>query len=460
LKEALTIEGRWHVHGEEQQSHYGLLICDPVKGLRLEVKEICGNTPHQILASGDRDIWGSHPLVIQGYDSDNHPIRLYGCCRESMETQMGMRFHEFFVQRAVTLSNSSAWADLRSRNFQLRLAMLQSWMDRRIPVREDTSRPADIRIDLQDGRIVTFGAIIHSQTSQSHFEISHDSWLGLEFIDDQPVWRVRSETSKALVLFFTLLTGDPVALDDFTFLPEGISERELGGAEHRLLEQRGFAADAKEHKQPWRMRAAYPLVQNRLADMLRRWFALFENPDMSAVLDLYAAVTYSSLYDTAQFLILAQALEAYHTACSRFSGTAMPEADFSALKERARQGLSREDYSQLRDRFIFANQKTFRTKLEEVITSAPQQARSIIADAPEFANVVKNLRNAYTHHVGGTAQRTRRSHDRSIPQLTRQAHGLLEMLLLAEMGAPDEVYQKIVREHASSISIDLSDPDI
>ncbi len=460
MKEPLTIEGRWHIHGEDQPAHYGQLICDPVKGLRLEVKELRQETIEGILRGGIGRGFRSSALTIQGWNADNRSIRLFGCCDNGLQSKMGLQIHSFFVQRAVTCLDRGEWPEQASRWFQLRFSMLHSWVDRRGSVRDDNHRPEDIRIEVRPGLIVTLGASIHSHSGRSRFEVSHDTWLGIEFAEDQPVWRVRSREILALALFLSLLVGDPVALDGFTFLDPGTAEMEMGSVEHELLERRGYAHDAKTEKDYWRMRATYPQVQERIGPMLNRWLALFDNPDMRAVLDLYAAVTYSDLYDTAEFLMLAQALEAYHTACGRFTGTAMPEGEFDALKQRARQALSPGDYAALRERFIFANQKTHRTKLEEVIASAPAQARTLIDDVPEFANVVKNLRNAYTHHVGPSAQRTRQEHDRRIPTLTRQAHALLEMLLLNEMGAPDCAFDKIVREHQSAAVIDLSDPEI
>jgi hypothetical protein len=457
MKEALKIEGRWHIHGEDQPAQYGELVCDPVKGLRLEVKELRADCLAAILEDSRRMPHVIHAL--QGFNSNNQPVRLFGCGEEGNNRQMGLRTHGFFALRGVTHCGAGAWHELRSRRFEMRFSMLHSWMNRRLSVRDDRERPADIRIGVREGLSIILGATIHSKTTCSRFEVSHDSWLGIEYTDDQSVKVVHDDTSIALTLFLTLLIGDTIALDEFKFLQAGATDIGPGIVEHQLLERRGYAPDAKSEKDCWRMRATYPEVHDRLGDMLNRWLTLYANPDMRAVLDLYAAVTFSDLYDTAQFLMLAQALEAYHTACGRFSGLTMPEIDFKALKQRAKKVLSPEDYTALNERFLFANQKTYKLKLEEVIASAPAQARTIISDVPEFANVVKDLRNAYTHHVGPTSQRTRQAHDRNIPALTRQAHALLEMLLLDEMGAPACAFNKIVREHQSAILIDLSDPN-
>jgi hypothetical protein len=459
MKEALKIEGRWHIHGEDQPAQYGELVCDPVKGLRLEVKELRSDGVAAILEDS-----GTRRMIrvmrsLQGFNSHNRPVRLFGCGEDGNNWQTGLRTHGFFALRGVTLCDSGDWHELISRRFDVRFAMLHSWMNRRISVRDDSTRPADIRIRVREGLSIRLGAAIHSKTTRSRFEINHDSWLGIEYSEDQPVREVRDDTTLALALFFTLLIGDPIALDEFKFLQAGATDVGPNILEHRVLERRGYAPNAKSEKDYWLMRATYPEVQECLGNMLNRWLTLFTKPDMRAVLDLYAAVTFSDLYDTAKFLMLAQALEAFHTACGRFSGVTMPQADFKALKQRAKIVLSPNDYATLQERFIFANQKTYKVKLEEVIAAAPAQARMIISDVPEFASVVKDLRNAYTHHVGTSSQRTRQAHDRSIPKLTRQAHALLEMLLLNEMGAPACAFNKIVREHQSAILIDLSDPN-
>lgn len=457
MKEPLTIEGRWHIHGEDQPAHYGQLICDPVKGLKLEVKELQSETLDAMLRKGFDHKWRDSALTIQGWNADNSPIRLFGCCDEGGQSKMGVRTHGFFVNRAVTKLSAGDWAGLKSRSYRLYCSCLHEWMDRRYPSGADTDRPEDIEIPVRPGLSVILGAVVQWESESGRsFEVTRDSWLGLQFTEDQPVYRVRSRECTAIVTFLSLLIGTPVALDDFFFLPEGDTEGSI--SERRLLERRGYCSYPKEDKATFYMRATYPAVSSQMADMLSRWFALFDNPDMKAVLDLYAAYTFSDLYDTAQFLLLAQALEAYHTACGRFTGTAMPEADFIALKQRAKAALSEDDYRALAERFIFANQKTYRTKLEEVIASAPAQARTIITDVPGFADVVKNLRNAYTHHVGSRSHDTKAEHDSKIHDLTEQAECLLEILLLHEMGAPDNALDQIVREHKTTVRIDVGDP--
>jgi ApeA N-terminal domain 1 len=459
LKEPMTIEGRWHIHGEDQPAHYGQLLCDPVKGLRLEVKELQSETLDGMLRKGFAHKWRNIALTIQGWNADNSPIRLFGCCDDGGQSKSGIKLHKFFVNRAVRKLAAGDWPEIKSRTYRMYFSCLHEWMDRRWPDASDTTRPDDIEIPVRPGLSVILGAIVtwESKSGRS-FEVTRDSWLKLQFTEDQPVYRVRSFECTAVVTFLSLLIGTPVALDDFFFLPEGETEESI--SERRLLERRGYCSHPKEDKDTYYMRATYPVVADRIADMLARWFALFDNPDMRAVLDLYAAFTFSDLYDTAQFLLLAQALEAYHTACGRFTGVAMPEADFAALKQRVQLALSQEDYRTLAERFVFANQKTYRTKLEEVIASAPAQARTIITDVPGFADVVKNLRNAYTHHVGSRSHDTKAEHDSEIHALTEQAECLLEILLMQEMGAPERALDQIVREHKTTVRIDLSDPKI
>ena len=249
--------------------------------------------------------------------------------------------------------------------------------------------------------------------------------------------------------------GTPVALDDFSFLPEGTDQGITN--ERKLMEARGYCSHPRENRDNHFMRATYPAIAERAPEIFKAWFALFESLDMKAVLDLYASVTYSDLYLTAEFLILAQALEAYHTACGRFSGNALPEADFAAFRERVRSSLSSSDFALLKERFIFGNQKSYLTKLEEVIQAAPKQARKIISNPSMFAKVVKDLRNAYTHHVGSKAQKTRSEHDRMIPSLMDQARCLFEILLLVEAKAPESAFDDIVREHSTAVTYDLSD---
>ena len=245
-------------------------------------------------------------------------------------------------------------------------------MDRRYGRNDQEKRPKEIELQVKPGLKIVLGASLQSSSGRGGaYSISHGSWLGLKFDEDQLVHKVRELDCTAIILFLTLLIGSPVALDDFYFLPKGKSGEMVD--EHRVLEPRGYFKEAKDERDVFFMRASYPRIADKIEGMLGRWFALFENPDMRAVLDLYAAVMFSELYDTAYFLFLAQALEAYHTACRKFSGNVMPPTEFKKMLKRVGKAITVEDYAVLRDRIAGANQKTFAMRLHEVISVAPTQ---------------------------------------------------------------------------------------
>ena len=113
MKNPLTIEGRWHVHGEKYPAHYGRLICKPSKGLRLQVKELRDEDIATVMSEGMKGTWNDEIQIIQGWDADNRPLRLFGCCDNGRNRKTGMQTHRFFVHRAVTGISSGTWHGLK-----------------------------------------------------------------------------------------------------------------------------------------------------------------------------------------------------------------------------------------------------------------------------------------------------------------------------------------------------------
>lgn len=119
MSEPITIEGKWRIEGEDQDSHYGVLNFDPLSGLELVVK-----IPQDI---GVAEVFGAVakppdvPNTIFGQTKDNFPVSLFGCRVTNFDSSGGLKSYTIsamigLVGREVVASLFSGLRQIYSRD--------------------------------------------------------------------------------------------------------------------------------------------------------------------------------------------------------------------------------------------------------------------------------------------------------------------------------------------------------
>jgi hypothetical protein len=452
MKESEPIEGRWHIFGIDRTPHYGKLFLDAKTGLRLEVKVAEARTEIEFLDSLSRRL-GETTQIIQGFDRFNMPLRLFDCVDEGEESALGLRTIIYSVQRAVRGINDGDWASISSRGFKMGFSILNCWMHPTgPPLRMEQWNPPMKHV-IAD--LFTFFIDV-SITMKSDGARSGLWWVGMVFDEKIQVAKVCQKYRQHFALLLVLITGQRIALDEFSF---GIFDDRGGWHDEReVLEAMGDDGIITRKQLPVYMRTLHADVIQSLPSILEKWFGLISDPDMKQVVNLYRAVKIHNLFISAEFLLIAQALEAYHTASRKYSSTKWDSGEFKSMLKRVRHAISVDDRKKLSDCFSHANNKSFQDKLLDILNDAPVQVNGVIKDRTHFAKSVKDNRNAHTHHVGKQSH-SRRLNDYYLASLADEALVLLEMLLLRDVGAPEKAFLQIVREHTSKIRIKINSHD-
>lgn len=444
-----TIEGRWHINGENEPAHFGKLFYEANGNLCLEVKELLNGSTYDLEISLLTSRLANTSLTIQGYDVHNHPIRLFGCVEDSLNKSIAMRTHRYSISTAVTMLSGGDWQLLAGRSFRVRLSILDCWMNPmgQLPPEDQIRPPIKHTIPNQ------FGLEVESSISQTFPDGARKEtwWLNLSFENQVKVCEVTTKHSSHVCLLLTLLTGGKVVVDEFVFEQNNKKRNALPC--ELMKSTRGNSGVQRKRHAPF-LRTAYEDVADRLPHIVASWFELLANEDMCQVIRLYSALRHHQLFPGVRFLLTAQALEAYHTACRRYSDTKWGKQENDALMKRVRSAINPDDRKRLVDCLAGANSKSFQDKLLEILNDAPSHIQQIIDDPSDFAKQVKDNRNAHTHHVG------KRSHSKRVGihdliTLADKAFVLLEMLLLRDIGAPEKAFNQVVREHKSSVRIKL-----
>jgi hypothetical protein len=150
---------------------------------------------------------------------------------------------------------------------------------------------------------------------------------------------------------------------------------------------------------PQEMLAPYAEIYDRVSEIFVRWFAMEQQ--VRDCLNLYFATIFGrQLYSHQTFLFLAQAVEVYHRLNMNFVNQVQSKAEFKRHKNRILESVP-DERDWLYEKLAHANEKTLAQRLEELLGSHSDEVSEFIPDPQEFAEVVKNIRNHFTHYSTG-----------------------------------------------------------
>lgn len=168
---------------------------------------------------------------------------------------------------------------------------------------------------------------------------------------------------------------------------------------------------------------------DRYADVLERWFALYER--VRPALDLLFGRRYRpGTFADNHFLNVAAAAETFHRTMIR--NEVMPKAEHRVRKRAVIASAPPEHQEWLKDRLANSNEPTLRERLVELHGRAFQIVAGVLGPADQFAGPVVVARNALTHR-GGPGP-TVPIDGRELLRLTEQTAFLLTSCLLLDLG--------------------------
>ena len=191
----------------------------------------------------------------------------------------------------------------------------------------------------------------------------------------------------------------------------------------------------------------YHHVAPRLQDIFHRWFSAGDG--LRTVFSLFFATKLASrMFLENRFLGLVQSMESFHRLT--IAGTRLPEDEFRSRLQTLSTSVSPELAEWLRASMMYANEKTLRTRLTELVSQFPRLSAQVLGGSPHATvSRVVDTRNYLTHYDLATRDRAAVGTDlyRSIQQLTAFMHASLIVYLgfnhtAAEdivLGQPDQL---------------------
>jgi hypothetical protein len=465
VNKSRKIEGKWWVGGPTRRAHFGILSFDPEKGIELEVKIPQSGGPLGLMLRATTEV--PHlAQVIHGKDRHDQHVSLLGCPSLSSSCSAGLDSYRITGIRAAILNRRvRSWEEARFRVAEVRYNLLTRWLGRRMEWENSDSEPL-VKDDVMCLKFRTHEKIEFKVNSNLRLRIAgnclkewsgdelglgwkHDVWF--LFKRGVPPRTILDEHARVFQRLLTLVTGERIFIEEFTFWDRDPFKPKKGKQppqRFEMLIRNPGVQDAAHDVVGARMITTFELLKADFGNVLRVWFKCHER--LKPVVDLYFAILSDwVLTAESQFLLLAQALEVYHSRSALFSSTEMPE---SLHEQRVKEILecvgSKKNRRWLEYKLRFSNQKALSQRIDEVLKMHPAETERLTKGVNDFAAKVRDSRNYYTHYSEGIREKGKVATGSELRRLAFALAGLLQICLLKEIGVGNTAIEKVLERSA------------
>jgi len=460
MKNKLTIEGQWQIFPDRQDGVVGTLNFDPERGLELVVRlahdrGLMG--VFEAITRGQQDC----PRTITGIDANRQAITLFGCGSLGVRHTPALEFHTIHAISAVLGGHFRSLSDVTCAVATANYSLLDNWLLRPVAAAERSpdgkesvrlqSHP-DITARLNDGVSVSIHQRCWQEPGTTAWKICQHHEVLFSFPQNVPFSDVFDNYLQPFRNFLTFLTGCKGFLDSITF---NQLNRGSGFAPMEYLAACSGVSKANREEISPSMPVPYAEIAPRFPELIQSWFKYFQK--MEAIISLYFASIWSSgIPSTTQFLLLAQALEAYHSRCGRFAWLVQPADEFRRRVEAVVDLVENPaEKLWLKDKLHFANQKTLAERLHDLAPSDDAELAAFISDPKEFQNKIRHTRNYYTHFDEELPRKGKVAEGAELANLTFRMRTLLQILMLRDLGLPNTAVARVVASMRSATIITL-----
>jgi hypothetical protein len=472
MNDPIAMSGRWLIFGKEAPPYGGVLSID--QGdlcLKVTIPNDLGLTPGDVMRNSGSSAREAVPKVIFGRDGQDKPVSLFGCMCSSHTLSQGEQEYEIDALAGVQGIEIESWHQPVVRSVLLKVEHFHRWLGAKllesgkmidgkkawfIPKHEDLVYP------ITDGIHLRICQHTGQSSSADGFKFTPDCQLWLTFENPRSLEEVTGRWVHWVVHFLSLLIGTSVRCEEITVsaldlfsLGDSLEDAAtwfssrgtiLGrtGTKHRVR-----ISDPDTHS----MLAPFASVKDQLGEMLRRWQEAGDR--LEPVLGLFSAVVlHHSLYSSAEFLFLIQALEVYHARSGKFESTQIPSDEHRKRVKAVVATAPSELREWLERKVQSGNYKHLDERLLEVFRMYQKDASKLFGDFENIAGRIAYTRNHLTHYNNDTDSE-RYLKQTELAGVNFHLENFLWIILLRELGAPESAIEKVLRRSATVVSISL-----
>jgi len=130
-----TIEGVWHIHGEDKPANIGILNYDPEKGFELSIQIPRSRSTDEafiaMLTGADDDEISN---VIHGTNKNASPVTLFGCSLREFSKGAGMDNYRVHVSAAILNHHVATWESAQYPAAGVKFNLLTRWLNQKFEI--------------------------------------------------------------------------------------------------------------------------------------------------------------------------------------------------------------------------------------------------------------------------------------------------------------------------------------
>lgn len=442
MKAPPTIEGQWHIFGDDKPAPYGTLRIDSEEGLALETKmpRSQGQAHNPLLPTI------TCPETIHGIDSCGEPVTLLGCMVSEASNSVGLDTLTVHPLLAITGGHFSSWPTIMAQTVRARFSILDAWLNRstiQTTLAGETTAFTQkalplINVPLGAGTEIVISCGYTHQHGVGELHLTQAHSVHFNFNKPERVSKVRGEYLYVFQQLLTLLSGSQTFSDEIQFSGHDLTKYEL-------LSSNNGAASANRKISQGHILVHYHEVEAGFPALVARWFRYYS--EMEAILNLYFTARWNNEVPlTTKFLLLAQALEAFHNRSRKYTSAAQPKPEFRKRIDALLKGVSdRKEADWLREKLQHANQKTLAQRLGDLMADHQKEIASFVSDPGAFATTVRHTRNYFTHFDEDLRRKGKIPDTTTLAKTTLQMRALLELCFVRDLQLPEAAAQRVTR---------------
>jgi hypothetical protein len=442
MKDPRLIEGQWHIFGDDQAAAYGTLRVEPESGLSLDVK-IPRNSEDGAIR---RPFWEFNcPETIHGIEGQGQPVTLLGCMSAQSSYTGGLDTYHIRPLLGILGGHFGKWNEITTQTVRADYSLLDQWLRRStIKAQNDSERMVftqgpipEIAVPLPNDEQIVITCAYTQQHGIGELHLTQRHSAHFNFAKLKPVTEIRAKYVHVFRQMLTLFTGSEVFIDEIEFAGSQLSK-------NKLLNSTLDPASAKRELSYGRVLVPYDEIAARFPEIVASWFAYYA--EMESIFNLYFSACWNTdMPVTTKFLLLAQALEAYHNRSPRYNSAVQSTEDFRRRVDAIIAGVAEEkEKTWLREKLSHANQKTLAQRLDELIGTHHKEVTSFIPDSAEFAKTVRHARNYLTHFDEELRRRKKVPDVTPLTKIRIQMKALLEICFLRDLKLPESAVNRVV----------------
>jgi len=435
--------------GDNQPAAVGVLKFDPDTGLTLDVQR--HRVPNLAQAVGGAGF--QSPPIVRGVDAHGKAVTLFGCIVTKSDSTAALDDYKIAVSCAMVGAHYSHFNDASFSDVRTCYSILDAWLTRSsiamlpqnagLPAFQQQLQP-DVTIALPNGTTVRITMSLNSRTSNSSVILGQSQYVHFIIPNAMPLRRLTDDYVSRFGKLLSFLSRIDVVVDQIVFPQRGAMRGEV----EFLCAVPGSGKIKRTLDNPAGL-VPYQEIATQLPDLVVNWFNYYE--EMEAILNLYfTAIAQSDIPVNTRFLLLAQALEAYHGRSDRFINVVQSPHEFEVRRDALVAAVPEGERRWLREKLNFANMKTLAQRLNELIADQQSYVAQFINDTERFANVIRWTRNYYTHYGEDEEDRI----DRGVGRIAQgadiityyfQMRALLELIFIRDLHLPASAVGRVIR---------------